>query len=175
MKWFDKLLRPADEQAELEHISVSDTLDLTDISPANSVVTNSAGDNVAVAEIDWDVEAGSFDLKYRLRIVPEAWDKTDIVCDGNAMDLTTEPLPDGRYKVKKTLRGYVPATVIEENEVSVHDHASTKDFVNWVEKQDYDTIEAYRQIYYDRWCFDSASQKDRMYYEILEEEKKGKV
>jgi len=175
MKWIDKLLTPIDAQTKIEHLSVGDALEGDGISPKSSPVVNGAGDAVAEADIAWDSGQSSFDLKYRLRVLPESWDKVDIVCDGNALDVTTTPLDNGRYIVKRTLRGYEPAQIIEESEVQVYDHATTKDFMKWVEKQDYDTIEAFRQIYYDRWCFDTASHKDKMYYEILEEEKKGKV
>ena len=174
MKWIDKLLTPIDKQAELEHAPVPDLEALGGIDPPDRV-TSADGELLAIPDMDWDSGKASFDLKYRLRVQAKNWDRTDIVCDGNALDVTTTPLPDGRYIVKRTLRGYEPTQIVEETELTVFEHATTKDFMKWVETCDADTIEAFRQIYYDRWCFDTASQKDRMYYDILEEEKKGKV
>lgn len=174
MKWIDKLLTPINEQNVLEHVPVPDLEKLGGLDPAYEVI-NADGELLATTDTDWDTSKASFDLKYRLRVQEKSWDRTDIVCDGNALDVTTTPLPDGRYTVKRTLRGYEPTQIVEETEVMVYDHATTKDFMKWVETCDADTIEAFRQIYYDRWCFDTASQKDRMYYDILEEEKKGKV
>ena len=174
IKWLDKLLTPLDERTKLEQLPVPDLEKLGGIDPPDTV-TSADGEVIAEASMDWDTANTSFDLKYRLRVQAKSWDRTDIVCDGNALDVTTTPLPDGRYTVKRILRGYEPAQIVEETEVSLYDHASTKDFIKWVETCDADTIEAFRQIYYDRWCFDTASHKDKMYYEILEEEKKGKV
>lgn len=174
MKWLDKMLTPISEQEALEHVPVPDLEKLGGIDPPDRV-TSADGELLATTDTEWDTSRGDFDLKYRLRIQAKSWDRTDIVCDGNALDVATTPLPDGRYMVKRILRGYAPAQIVEETEVSLFDHASTKDFVKWVEKQDFDTIEAFRQIYYDRWCFDTANQRDRTFYEILEEEKKGKV
>ena len=174
MDWLDKLLTPVDKQAELEHVAVPDLEKLGGIDPPDRV-TSATGELLAIPDTNWDAGKTSFDLKYRLRVQAETWDRTDIVCDGNALDVSTTPLPDGRYTVKRILRGYEPVQIVEETEVHVYDHATTKDFMKWVEKQDFDTIEAFRQIYYDRWCFDTASHRDKMYYEILEEEKKGKV
>ena len=74
--------------------------------------------------------------------------------------------------MKRTLRGFKPATVIEESEIKLREFETTKEFMNWIENMNTDGVEALRQIYYDRWCFDTASQKDRMYYELLEEETK---
>lgn len=174
--WFEKLLTPIDSQPH-EDVSVKEIMDSLSVvgSNNNGTFRNSYDEPIGIVEEDIDHTNMDFTLVYRIRVPAESWNSTDIVCDGNAMDVTTSPLPDGRYKVKRTLRGYKPTTIVEESEISLQEHASTKDFVNWIETQDLDTIEALRQIYYDRWCFDTANQKDRMYYEILEEEKQGKV
>lgn len=174
MKWLDNLLTPISEREALEHVPVPDLEKLGGIDPPDRV-TSADGELLATTDTDWDTSQTDFDLKYRLRVQAKSWDRTDIVCDGNALDVTTTPLSDGRYTVKRILRGYAPTTIVEETEVSLYEHASIKDFMKWVEKQDYDTIEAFRQIYYDRWCFDTASHRDKTYYEILEDEKKGKV
>jgi len=171
--WFEKLLTPVGERDEIENIPIKPILEFD--TSNEGPVTNGAGVTIAKTETGWDETSSDFDLRYRLRIHPDSWERIEVICDGNAMDVATALLPNGRYKVTRTLRGLKPTTVIEDSEVGLYDHASTKDFIKWVEKQDYDTIEAYRQIYYDRWCFDSGNRKDRMYYEILEEEKKGTV
>lgn len=174
MKWLDELLTPIGAETVIENIEVPLSFADARIN-TESPIENAAGDTVAVTDTTLDASSSDFELKYRLRIQSESWDRTAIVCDGNALDVTTTPLPDGRYTVKRILRGYEPAQIVEETEVHVYDHATTKDFMKWVETCDADTIEAFRQIYYDRWCFDTASHRDKMYYEILEEEKKGKV
>ena len=121
-----------------------------------------------------NIDPHTFEVKYRLTIHPEMWKHVEVVCDGNATEVQTEPLGDGRYRVKRRLAGYKPSMVDREDTIELREFESTKDFINWIETLSTDDVEALRQIYYDRWTFDTANQKDRMYYELLEEEKKGR-
>jgi hypothetical protein len=83
-------------------------------------------------------------------------------------------MSDGRYKVRKRVNGYKPAILDEEYVIELRKFDSTKDFWAWVETLDTDDIRAFRQIYYDKWNFDSGDEKDRMYYVLLDEELQGR-
>ncbi len=180
LKWLDDLLhKPGDRQTIefKEDISLEEVIDSIGISSntENGIVHDKNGSVVARVDAELNASATDFELHYKLRVPEETWERTKIVCDGNAVEVSTELAPDGRYIVKRTLRGFKPATVIEESEIKLREFASTKEFMNYYENLDNDGVEALRQIYYDRWCFDTASQKDRMYYELLEEEKQIRV
>jgi len=125
------------------------------------------------------IEAGSLDpmtldTKYRLVIPVEYWAVTDVICDGNAVEVTTEKLSDSRYKVKKAVRGYSPMVVEQEETLEPKYFDSVREFYDWMEKLSPDLIDAYHQIYYDRWCFDTANKKDQIYYQLLEDAKNSR-
>ena len=121
-----------------------------------------------------DIDPTTFEASYRLVIDHRMWDQVEIVCDGKASEVDTAHIDGDRYRVKRRLHGFRPATVDEEHTIELREFQTTKEFIAWIETLDDDAVEALRQIYYDRWCFDSASQKDRRYYDILEEEKQGR-
>ncbi len=121
-----------------------------------------------------NVDPATFNVRYRLVINPEMWEHVEVVCGGNAAEVDIEPISEDRYRVKTKVAGYVPAWKDEEHELELPTFESTKEFINWIESLDTTSIEALRQIYYDRWTFDTGNQRDRMFYELLEEEKKGR-
>ena len=127
-----------------------------------------------VAKLKTDLNPGSMDITHRLVIPVDMWDKVEVVCDGNAVEVTTEPAGEGRYRVKRKLRSYKPAVVENEETIELREFETTKQFIEWIESLGTDEVEALRQIYYDRWNFESNDTKTRMYYELLEEEKKGR-
>jgi hypothetical protein len=179
LKWLDDILHhPEDGPTEPEEdISMESIIDGVGVisSTDKGTARNKNGDVVAQVEVELSSGTTDFELHYKLRIPKETWERTTIVCDGNAVEVATELAPNGRYIVKRTLRGFKPTKVVEESEIKLREFSTIKEFMNWIENMDTDGVEALRQIYYDRWCFDTASQKDRMYYELLEEEKKGRV
>ena len=174
MSWFDDLLKTATEKQGPKEITMGKILD-GDVTFSDNDGGIRDDDGNLVGDIQMRLLDDTLSPVWRLKIPENRWNKIDIVCDGNALDITTEPMSDDRYKVKRTLRGFKPTTVVEESELELREFGATKEFVNWIETLGTDEIEALRQIYYDRWCFDTASQRDRMYYELLEEEKKGRV
>jgi hypothetical protein len=180
LKWLDDILYPPEDGTpapEAEDISLEDTIDNIGISSNTDKGTVHSKDGSVVAQIDAELASGAtdFELNFRLRVPKETWERTTIVCDGNAVEVATELAPNGRYIVKRTLRGFKPTKVVEESEIKLREFSTIKEFMNWIENMDNDGVEALRQIYYDRWCFDTASQKDRMYYELLEEEKQIRI
>lgn len=174
MKFIDDILHTATEQVkrQVEEVTMEKILD-GDITFAEKDGTIQDAEGRVIAHLSMDLDK-DFSPRWKLRVPTDKWEHIQIVCDGNAMDLNTAPLSDGRYIVRRTLRGFQPTTVVEETELELPEFETTKEFLNWIESQTTDTIEALRQIYYDRWNFDTASQRDRMYYELLEEEKKGR-
>lgn len=131
-------------------------------------------DGTQIATVHTDLDPKVFSAKLRLVIPAEQYQNLEVMCDGNALEITTEQLPDGRYIMRRKLRGYVPSIMEDEGTIELPEFDTTKDFLEWVEKQSTDMVEALRQIYYDRWNFDTGNQRDRMYYELLDEEKKGR-
>lgn len=132
-------------------------------------------DGNVVANIEHGItDAATFEINVRLVINKDIWDRVEVVCEGNALDVDTSPMSDGRYKVRKRVNGYKPAVLDEEYVIELRKFDSTKDFWTWVETLDTDDIRALRQIYYDRWNFDSGDEKDRMYYALLDEELQGR-
>ncbi len=131
------------------------------------------GELVAKAEAG-DHDPGSFELNIRLVVPASMWHRVEVICEGNALDVDTSPMPCGRYNVRKRVNGYRPAVLDQEYVIELRKFDSTKEFMAWVETLDSDEIRALRQIYYDRWNFDSGDQKDRMYYALLEEELQGR-
>ena len=169
MKWFDDLLEgKTPTGVDLEQIEEGDII----LADKDGVVR--APDASKLADLRADISPGALTVRYRLRVPHDRWDELEVVCTGNALDVSTEPMEDGRYKVNRRLRGYKPAVVDEETILELPSFESTKDFINWVETLDTDAVEALRQIYYDRWTFKTGEPKDRIYYELLEEEKKGR-
>jgi hypothetical protein len=172
MEWFDNLINPKPEPEEAEVTEVS----LTEILGAANLEAGISCDGKKIGSISSDIhtDPNTFDLSmfYRLKVAADQWENTTVVCDGNALDITIGTLPDGRYSVKRTVRAYRPATYVEDTVWELKEFETTKDFINYVENLDNDGVEILRQIYYDRWCFDTANQKDRMYFDLLEEEKK---
>lgn len=179
LKWLDDLLHHPGKlfnksEPETEVVSLEEAIDsigTVDRDTDNNKMYDSNGKLIATIEADIDKSDGSFDLLYELRIPHETWERTTIVCDGNAVDVATDLAQDGRYIVRRTLRGFSPENVVEESEIELKEFANTKEFISYYTELEDDAIEALRQIYYDRWNFDTASQKDRTYYELLEEEK----
>ena len=183
LKWLDDILHKdpeagptAHEEEEISLEKIIDGIGVLHPDSDNNLAVDKKGNKVGHVTVEIGVDNGTnFALQYKLRIPEETWERTKIVCDGNAVEVSTQLASDGRYIVKRTLRGFKPTTVVEESEIKLREFSSTKEFMNWIENIDTDGVEALRQIYYDRWCFDTASQKDRMYYELLEEEKQGRV
>ena len=175
MKFFDELLRTATEQKKPvpKEITMGKILD-GDItfSDKDGGVRDEHGR--LLGKLSMDI-SGDLEPIWRLKIPASKWDRVDIICDGNALDVDTKSIGNDRYIVKRTVRGFKPVAVVVEDELELRKFGATKDFVNWIEGLDTDMVEALRQIYYDRWCFDTANQRDRMYYELLEEEKKGRT
>jgi hypothetical protein len=136
-------------------------------------VKNSEGDVVAKAHAG-DPDPGSFELNIRLVVPASMWHRVEVICEGNALDVDTSPMSDGRYKVRKRVNGYKPAILDEEYVIELRKFNSTKEFMAWIETLDTDDIRALLQIYYDKWNFDSGDEKDRMYYALLEEELQGR-
>lgn len=175
LKWLDELLdsggpkpEPEDEDISLEKIT---DMGITPSSDKGAVWDKNGK---LVANVDSEIRAGQedYEMAYKLRVPVDAWERTTVVCDGNAVEIATELAPNGRYIVKRTLRGFKPTMVVEESEIKLRDFETIREFMEWIATQDDDVIEAMRQIYYDQWCFDTGSRKDKMYYELLEEEKK---
>ncbi len=175
MRFFDDLLRTATEQKKLgpKEISVGKILD-GDVTFANTHGEIQDENGRLLGKLRMDI-SDSLEPIWRLKIPASKWDRVDIICDGNALDLDTQSIGNDRYIVKRTVRGFKPMAVVVESELELRKFEATKDFVNWIEGLDTDMVEALRQIYYDRWCFETANQRDRMYYELLEEEKKGRT
>jgi hypothetical protein len=126
-----------------------------------------------------DIEPGftdgdTFEINVRLVIKKDIWERVEVVCEGNALDVDTSPMPDGRYKVRKRVNGYKPAVLDEEYVIELQKFNSAKEFMAWVETLDTDDIRALRQIYYDKWNFDSGDDKDRLYYALLDDELQGR-
>lgn len=171
VKWFDDILLVVDPHAETTEISISDLL-----GGGNGLDATIVNDGNTVGEISSDMITDpntlDFSMRYRLKIAAEHWENTEVVCEGNALDITIGTAGENRYKVTRTVRAFRPAAFVEETEWELTEFNTTKEFVNYVNNLDNDGVEILRQIYYDRWCFDSSSQKDRRYYDILEEEKK---
>lgn len=173
MKWFDDMLDEGVKSVPVEGIEFQQVEDGDLVfAGKDGTIRNKGAEKVADLKVDLD--ANSMNVKYRLRVPNDKWDELEVVCTGNAMDVSTEPLSDGRYRVKRRLRGYKPAVVDEETILELPTFDSIKDFSAWVETLDTDAVEALRQIYYDRWNFEHGDIKDRLYYELLEEEKKGR-
>ena len=174
MKFFDDIIKniqgEADSSLKPKNVIVNE----------NSVRMLTSGGELCddegtnVGRISMDLSTEDFAPKWRLRIPADRWSNTEVVSDGNSVDVLTTPMPDGRYKVKYTRRGFKPAMIVEEEELKLREFATTREFIDWIESQSTDTVEALRQIYYDRWNFDTGNQSDRMYYELLDEEKKGR-
>lgn len=163
MNWLDDVLKDNPiAEGEPEEITLAVLMD--------GVIKASTGEEIAELKMNLSTTA----TKWQLKIPAHQWENIVIICDGNALEVNTEPMSDSRYKVKRTLRGLKPTTVVKESELELREFESTKDFMNWIEGLDNDTIEALRQMYFDQWNFSTASQRDRMYYELLEEEKKGR-
>jgi hypothetical protein len=128
-----------------------------------------------VADIEHGIaDASTFEINVRLVIKEDIWDRVEVVCGGNALDVDTSPMPDGRYKVRKRVNGYKPAVLDEEYVIELRKFNSAKEFMAWVETLDTDNIRALRQIYYDKWNFDSGDDKDRLYYALLDDELQGR-
>ena len=165
---------PDRSEIHVEEVSISSVAsgDL-DFGNSGGAIKDSQGQTVATIKPGF-TDPNDFSISVRLVIPKSVWDRVEVVCDGNAVDVETEPAADGRYKVKRTLRGYKPAVFKKEETIELREFETTKQFIEWIETLDTDAVEALRQIYYDRWNFDTASQRDRMYYELLEEEKKGR-
>jgi len=136
-------------------------------------LTNAEGEPVATIEPGF-VDRETFEINVRLVVKRDIWDRVEVVCEGNAIDVDTSPMDDGRYKVTKRVNGYKPAVLDEEYVIELPKYKTAKEFMAWVETLDVDDVRAFRQIYYDRWNFDSGDEKDRMYYALLDEELQGR-
>jgi hypothetical protein len=183
MSFLDKVLNTATETQPTKEVSLGDILDGDPSfkSDDGSIVLRGKADIVrdddgeTLANLRMDLDDANFSPRWTLKIPADKWKDIRIVCDGNSLNLDTKPLSGNRYIMKRTLRGFRPSTVVEEKELVLREFETAREFLNWIESKDTDTIEALRQIYYDRWCFDTANQRDRMYYEMLEDEKKGRT
>jgi hypothetical protein len=127
-----------------------------------------------VATITEIVEPYSWKVRYRISVQSSAWEDIEVVCDGNSTEVITEPMSDGKYKVRRKQHGYRPTIIELEDIVELQTFESTEQFVEWVETLSTDDVEAYRQIYYDLWTFDNNSVQNHTYHQILEEEKSGR-
>ena len=138
--------------------------------PENTIIRD--GKTIASATVQ-SMDPNTFEVaKWKLSIPAEFWDKVEIECVGNAIEVTTTPLPNDRYKVEKVVRGYTPGHAKKEEVIEMQDFESMKDFVAWAEGLNPDDLEAYRQIYYDRWNFETGDENARMYFQLLEDEKR---
>jgi len=180
--WLAELLRPPDkeppeephEEPTEEPTGVEEFV-LNELTDASSSVTVTSADGTVLAKSEIaTVNTDNFDIRWRLRIPADVWEYLVLVCDGKSIELTTTPLSDNRYKISKTVRGYTLNVVEEEEILELREFPSTRVFLVWVEQLTPEQVEAYRQIYFDRWCFDTASHKDRMYFELLDEELQSK-
>lgn len=131
-------------------------------------------DGTKLACFEKDINASTFEPRVRLMVPAETFGNLEVTCDGNALEIHTETNGDGRYTVKRKLRGFKPAIMEDEFEVKLPEIESTKEFIAWIEKLPKDMVEAYRQIYFDKWNFDTGNSKDKIYYELLDEEYKGR-
>jgi len=93
----------------------------------------------------------------------------------DSQQITVEPDEEGSYKVKRTVTRFVPAQVTEEMNFSVYEGKDIMEFVDWLRKLSDDELEAARQIYYDRWNFQSGNELHKSYYEASDLEKKKRV
>jgi hypothetical protein len=158
------------EPTDIEEVSLAGVFKDTTMGQS---VTSADGTTLAKIEVA-STDPNDFSIRWRLRIPSDIWESLDVICDGKAVELTTAPLSDNRYKISKTVRGYTPSVVDEEEILELRTFPRTKHFLLWVDSLTPEAVEAYRQIYFDRWCFDTASHKDRMYFELLDEELKSK-
>lgn len=170
MKWFNKLVGEdfpdVADSNKVEEIDVS-----VEFTPDRDI-HDARGRRVA--KTSSVIDPTTFQTSIRLVIDTLMWPVVDVVCDGNAVEVITKPLGDGRYSVKRTVRGYKPATFEREDTLELREFDTTKQFIEWIESLSTDDVEALRQIYYDQWNFEDNSQKNHMYYELLEEEKSGR-
>lgn len=162
-----------DEESGLTLPSSSHPVPISEDFMLGGEVRNDSGEIMATAEVG-DAFDAKGNLEYRLTIKERFWNNVTISCEGNAVEVETEPLSDGRYRVRKTVRAYKPAYVSEEETIELPKCESMKDFMSHVESLPTDMVKALRQIYYDKWNFDTGSTRDRMYYELLDEELKGR-
>ena len=179
IKWIDDFLNgrqpedvplPEEEPTGVEEISLAEVFDGAKL---GQTVDSADGTTLAKVELA-STDPTDFSIRWRLRIPSDIWKSLDVICDGKAVELTTAPLSDNRYKISKTVRGYTPSVVDEEEILELRTFPKTKHFLLWVDSLTPESVEAYRQIYFDRWCFDTASHKDRMYFELLDEEFQSK-
>ena len=93
----------------------------------------------------------------------------------DSQQISTEPTEEGAYKVKRTVTRFVPAQVTEEMNFVVYEGKDIMEFVDWLRKLTDDELEAARQIYYDRWNFQSGNELHKSYYEAADMEKKKRT
>jgi len=106
-------------------------------------------------------------------IIVEKEQQSNILIEvGNSQQITVEPNEEGSYKVKRTVTRFVPAQVTEEMNFTVYEGNDIMDFVDWLRNITDDELEAARQIYYDRWNFQSGNELHKSYYEAADMEKK---
>lgn len=93
----------------------------------------------------------------------------------DSQQISVEPDEDGSYKVKRTVTRFVPAQVTEEMNFTVYEGKDIMEFVDWLRKLTDDELEAARQIYYDRWNFQSGNELHKSYYEAADMENKKRT
>lgn len=134
-----------------------------------------SNDGTPVEPVEYLIDPNTFRPVVRITIPEEKFEDSVIICAANAVEIHTEPMPDGRYKVKRRLRGYKPTIVEDESVIEFKQFGSKKEFIKWMEElPTKDAVDVYRQIYFDRWNFDTGSSEDRFCYELLDEEFKGR-
>jgi len=162
-------LRKQQNRKTAEEIKASNMFD--DMIGSNGKITASDGTLIGSVSVEETCPHTFSVSKWKIKIPGDVWDKIEFECEGNAVEVTTSPLPDDRYKVEKVVRGFKPDLVREEESITLKKFDNMKEFMKWAEKLDTDTLEAYRQIYYDRWCFHTGNEDDQMHYRLLEDEK----
>ena len=93
----------------------------------------------------------------------------------DSQQISAEPTEEGTYKVKRTVTRFVPAQVTEEMNFVVYEGKDVMEFVDWLRKLTDDELEAARQIYYDRWNFQSGNALHKSFYEASDLEKKKRT
>ena len=132
-------------------------------------------DATPIGQVKVHTNPATFEAEIRLVISPEHWDRIEVVCAGNALDVDVEPLGEDRYKIERMVNGYKPATFKESEEFTLPQFESTKDFMQWIETLPKDMLSALKQIYFDRWNFGTGDRKDNIYYELVDEELQGRT